>query len=128
MELIKIINARSVLNTLTDKDGIEPHLVYLMTKFIITSQDEQNFYATNMQKLFDKYAQRDEKNQIVTQGNNVKIKEDCLDEFNEEVTKLYETDVAEPNIKFPLSELTKELNLTMRQMSYLMDFIKDTDE
>jgi hypothetical protein len=125
MKLIKLINARSVLNTLTDKDGIEPHLVYLMTKFIITSQDEQSFYTTNMQKLFDKYAQRDEQGQIVTQGNNIKIKEDCRDEFNEAVAKLYDTDVEAPNIKFPLSELSKELNLTIRQMSYLMDFIEE---
>ena len=123
-KLIKIINARQVLTSLSNMD-INTHLAYWMTKFIINSQNEQDFYISNMRKLFDKYAERDEGGNFVIIENDIIIKKECIADFNKEVDELQSTDVEAPNIKFSLSEISKELKLSMKQMSSLMDFIEE---
>nr|DAO56491.1 MAG TPA: Protein of unknown function (DUF1617) [Caudoviricetes sp.] len=120
MELIKIVNARRVLDSLANKEDISAHLSYWMAKFVAKTESEYNFYVTGMHKLFDKYATKngDDNAAICIPAENV-------DEFNSAVEELNKTNVEDPHIRFSLSELSAELKLSMKQIYPLLDFIDE---
>ena len=120
MELIKIINARKTLNSLADVSDVNAHLSYWMAKFIVKTENEHTFYASEMSKLFDKYGTESEAG-----SGNILIPADKVQEFNDAVNALDETDVEDPKIRFSLSELSTELKLSMKQIYPLLDFIEE---
>lgn len=120
MELIKVVNARKVLESLSDQEGICAHLSYWMTKFVVKTASEHEFYVAEMRKLFDKYATKKEGDEDM-----LLIPNDKVSEFNTAVEALNKTDVEDPSIRFNLSELSAELKLSMRQMYPLLDFIDE---
>ena len=119
MELIKVLGAKNVLESLSDREDISASLSYWMTKFVIECETEYNFYCTEMQKLIDKYKDPNAKGEV-------KIAEDKQAEFAAEIEKLEKMDVEAPKIRFPLSEIAGELKLSMKQIYPLMDFIEET--
>ena len=118
MELIKLINARNVLENFCENENISTHLSYWMAKFIMKTQEEKVFYANEMRKLLEKYSTTNDEGQIIIPADNISS-------FNEDVQKLENTDVEVPNIKFALSELASGLKISMKQMYPLLDFIDE---
>lgn len=118
MELIKVIHARQTLDSLSDRENIGAHLSYWMTKFVVQTQNEHEFYAREMQKLFEKYGKKNEENNLTIPPENVP-------DFQKEVVALENTDVEVPSIRFSLSELAQEIKLSMQQMFTLLDFIDE---
>lgn len=120
MELIKIVNARKVLDSLSDREDVGAHLSYWMTKFVVKTESEHEFYVSEMRKLFDKYATKKEGD-----DDTLLISNDKVSEFNAAVEALNKTDAEDPGIRFNLSELSTELKLSMKQMYPLLDFIDE---
>lgn len=120
MELIKVVNARNVLDSLSDREDVGAHLSYWMTKFVVKATSEHEFYATEMRKLIDKYAAKQE-----GKDDTILIPNDKVAEFDAAVEALNKTDVEDPGIRFNLSELSAELKLSMKQMYPLLDFIDE---
>lgn len=120
MELIKIINARKVINDFAETENISARLAYQMTKFIMSTQTEAEFYAKEMKKLFEKHGTKCDSGEVSILPENVS-------KFLAEAKKIEETEVDDPKIKFLLSEML-ELKLSMKQIYPLMDFIKDDEE
>lgn len=118
MELIKIINARNVLDSFADRAEIGAHLAYWMTKFVVKTVNEQTFYHNEMNKLFEKYAEKNE-------DDTIRIPNERISEFNQAMEELGQTNVEDPGIRFNLSELATELRLSMQQMYPLLDFIDE---
>lgn len=117
MKLIKIINARNTLESFSDREDIQGHLSYWMTKFVVKTKSEYDFYSTEIRKIISKYGNKDDEGNIV-------VPNEKFAECNEEISKLDQTDVEDPNIKFFLSELS-QLKLSMKQMHTLLDFIDE---
>lgn len=120
MKLIKVINARKVLDSLSDRDNVGAHLSYWMTKFVVKTENEHWFYASEMRKLFTKFATANDGDR-----DTLFIPADQVEEFNTAVETLNQTDVEDPGIRFNLSELSTELKLSMKQMYPLLDFIDE---
>ena len=120
MELIKIVNARKVLDSLSDREDVGAHLSYWMTKFVVKTESDHEFYASEMRKLFEKYATKKEGDE-----DTLLIAADKVAEFNDAVEALNRTDAEDPGIRFNLSELSAELKLSMKQMYPLLDFIDE---
>lgn len=118
MELIKVVNARQTLDGLADREDIGAHLSYWMTKFVVQTKNEHEFYAKEMQKLFEKYGENGENDKLIIPAEKVA-------DFQKEVAALEGTDVEAPSIRFSLSELAQELKLSMKQMYPLLDFIDE---
>lgn len=118
MELIKIVNASQTLNSLADKNDIGAHLAYWMTKFVVKTASEREFYYAKGKEIVSKYAVENEN------GDRV-IPVEKIEAYNKEMTDLENTDVEDPGIKFALSELSQELKLSMKQMYPLLDFIEE---
>lgn len=120
MELIKVVNARKVLDSLADQANIGAHLAYWMTKFVVKTESDHAFYASEMRKLFEKYATQKEGDE-----DALLIPNDNVAAFNAAVDALNKTDAEDPGIRFNLSELSAELKLSMKQMYPLLDFIDE---
>lgn len=120
MELIKVVNTRKVLEGLFNKEDIGAHLSYWMTKFVVKTESDYEFYASEMRKLFDKYATKKE-----GEEDAIFIPTEKVAEFNAAVDALNKTDAEDPGIRFSLSELSAELKLSMKQMYPLLDFIDE---
>ena len=120
MELIKVVNARKVLGSLSDREDVGAHLSYWMTKFVVKTESDHEFYASEMRKLFEKYATKKEGDE-----DTLLIAADKVAEFNDAVEALNKTDAEDPGIRFNLSELSAELKLSMKQMYPLLDFIDE---
>lgn len=118
MKLVKIVDARQVLEGLSEKDNISAHLAYWMAKFVSRTKEEHTFYVREMQKLFNSFATK-------KPDGTVLIPNEKVDEFNKAVEALDETDVEDPGIRFNLSELSSELKLSMKQIFPLLDFIDE---
>lgn len=120
MELIKIINARKTLDGFSEKEELSAHLAYWMTKFVVRTREEHEFYVQEYNKIFLKFANlKDEEEKTYV------IPTEAVSAFNLEVEKLEKTDVEDPGIRFNLSELSAELKLSMKQMYPLLDFIDE---
>ena len=120
MELIKIVNARKTLDSLSDRENVGAHLSYWMTKFVVKTEGDHEFYAAEMRKLFEKYATKKEGDE-----DALIIATDKVAEFNDAVEALNKTAAEDPGIRFNLSELSAELKLSMKQMYPLLDFIDE---
>lgn len=118
MELIKIINARQVLDNMSGDKKIGSHLAYWMAKFIVKTESEYTFYMNEMRKLCDTYATHKDDGTIL-------IPTEKTAEFSEALETLNKTDVEDPGIRFKLSELSTELKLSMKQMYPLLDFVDE---
>lgn len=118
MKLIRIVSAHDVIDGLAEKENIGVHLAYVMTKFIVATQADADFYAREMRKLFEKYGNKNDKGKIT-------IPREKVEEFSKEAQILQETEATDPGIRFSLSEMSQELKLSMKQIYPLMDFIKD---
>ena len=118
MELIKVVNARKVLDSLSDREDVGAHLAYWMTKFVVKTESDHEFYATEMRKLFDKYSEKKDDDEVF-------IPTEKIPDFNLAVEELNKTDIEDPGIRFNLSELSSELKLSMKQMYPLLDFINE---
>lgn len=118
MELIKVVNAHNALDALSDSDVISAHLAYWMTKFVVKTRSEHEFYASEMRKLLNKCADKKDDNTLF-------IPPEKALEFSAAVEELNKTDVEDPGIRFKLSELSTELKLSMKQMYPLLDFIDE---
>lgn len=119
MELYKIINARKTLDDLATQD-VDLHLSYWMTKFMVATQKEQDFYQSHLKGIIDKYA-------VAGENNSLKVAPENIDAFNAAVKELDSTDVDAPEIKFSLAEMSKNFKLSMKQIYPLMDFISEDE-
>ena len=126
MKLINIYNARTVIETLADCKDISFSTAYWMAKFIERTHADNEFFVSEMSKLLGKYAETDENGEYVTDGTNIKLKPDCVEEFNRRSEELQNTEVDDPNIRFKYSQL-EDIKLSMKQIYPLMPFI-DEDE
>ena len=120
MELIKIINARKVLDGFSDKEDVGAHLSYWMTRFVVKTESDHEFYASEMRKLFGKYAAKKDGDE-----DAIIIPAEKIADFDAAVDALNRTEAEDPGIRFNLSELSAELKLSMRQIYPLLDFIDE---
>ena len=127
MKITTLAAARNTLSTLKDLN-IAPHLAYQITKFLIKSQDEEEFYNNRLRALFDECAQKNEDGTFITtdDGQGIKLQLNLIEKFNKSYEELINTEIEAPDIKFALSEITKELtSISVNQMMTLMDFIDE---
>lgn len=121
MKLLTIINARSVLDELSNKEDINVHLAYLMAKFMSKTENEHKFYVTEASKIFDKYAIEEDDKKMVVPADKVEL-------FKADLEKLNDTEAEDPQIRFKLSELSAELKMSMKQVYPLLDFICEEEQ
>jgi len=118
MKLITVVEAHNTLDSLADQQNIGAHLAYWMTKFVVKTQSDAEFYAASASKIYEEFGEKSEDGNLVVKGEKVEA-------FKEALAKLQNTEAEDPGIRFSLSELANELKLSMKQMYPLLDFIDE---
>jgi hypothetical protein len=127
MKIFNLIQVRHILDAYKNTQ-LSSALAYQVTKFLMKSQTEEEFYYSRLRALFNEYAEKNEDGSFVMtdDGQGIKIKQDLLEKFQVAYEELENTEVEAPAIKFALSAITKELNsITVNQMMALMEFIDE---
>jgi len=121
IKLGSLIEAKAVIDSLLDKEHHNTVLAYRIAKFSLSIQNDCDAYMAATQSAIKKYG-------ILNEDGTIRIPNENMKELNEEMNKLKNTELDAPNIKFSLSEISKEFNLSIRQMMSIMDFVEDDIE
>ena len=120
MKLITIVNAHNVIDGLAEKEDIGAHLAYWLTKFVVKTQSEADFFQAEMRKLFEKYGEKKD-------DGTYSVSAEKVPDFTKAVEDLQNAEAEDPGIRFSLSELSSELKVSLKQMYPLLDFINEDE-
>lgn len=100
-------------------------LAYKLMKVLKETKNDIDFYQEKSKEIIEKYAQRDDKNEIVITPDQtgVMLQEDKIDEFNKEYTELNETEITLPEIKFEIDEF-EDVKLSAVDLMAIDEFLK----
>ena len=103
---------------------VSARLAYKLAKLSKAISEDINFYQEKYIEYLDKFGERDDNGDFISNGGNIKIisglEQECKEKFNE----LNSIEVEIPNIKFSLEEL-EQLNMTMKDILILDPFIEE---
>ena len=128
MKLNDLINARNVIKKELLNQKMSFSLAYKINKILLATNNDENFYFEQIKSLFNKYAKKDEKEQIIQDTNgNITLIEDKVIDFYKEYNELLNIDIDAAAIdKISLADFTNEnLQLSPHQLQQLMPFVKE---
>ena len=99
-------------------------LSYKFSKLFSLIETDYEFFYTQIKKIIEKYAEKDEKGNIIQNSENIPIKKDCFDLADRALQELYNTEVSLPKIVFTLDEL-ESLNIKPFELKVLLPFIEE---
>lgn len=123
MKLLNLIQIREIIKT-HSQEKLSTSLAYKMMKFAKATDDESSFYNEKRRNIIEQYAQRDAEGNMVTNNYGVAIQEDKFIECQKAANELDNTDVAIPNIRFTIEELS-ELKFSVADMAVFDEIIDD---
>lgn len=126
MKLDNLIQARKTLMSYID-EKISARLAYKMMKLIKLTSDDATFYDDKIKEIIMKYAERDENNEVIADGNNIKLVRGSGEDCQKEINEILEIEVEKPKIVFYLKEFD-ELKLSAAEMFALDEFITIEEE
>lgn len=118
-EQIEVLASKDI-NKLIKKD-CTAKTAYWIARIFDKLESESKHYFTQKQRLIDKYAKRDDTDEIIRDGDNISIGD--IAAFRVELEELLkiEIDLGFDMIKF---DLDKEPNFTPEEMQILLPFIE----
>lgn len=120
IKLSELVNIRKALPLDARKASFRTK--YKIVRFIKDSADDAEFYETELSKIIQSCAQKDENGHIVRQESGIPISEDKSEEFVSKTTELDNTMVDCPELNLTQEEAGK-LDLTVESLLILDDFI-----
>lgn len=104
MTIKELMGIRKVLPA--DSKGGSLQAKYKIAKFLKNTEADEQFFYSEMQKIIDECADKDENGKIKTdKDGNIPISKACTDTFSSRAKKLEETTVEDPKIYFTVDEL-----------------------
>ena len=98
---------------------------YKLMKFLSETENDYNFFITKTQEIINKYALKDENNQIISDENGIKINEQFIENVKIELMDLSLIEVEIGNyFYFTLDEL-EGLNMSCRKIRPFIPYIRD---
>jgi hypothetical protein len=123
MKLSSIENLYSTLKDFQERE-MPIKLSYKFSKLFSAAESDYQFFYTQLRKILEKYAEKDENGNIIQNGENVPIKKDSLPLAEKALEDLCETEISLPKITFTLDEL-EVLNVKPFELKVLLPFIEE---
>lgn len=122
-----IFNALQTIMEIAEK----PMKVSLAAKFLRLSDDlqrESNYIDKQRRDIILKYAEKDENDNPIIENNNVKIKEETLEQAQNELDELSNFEVEIPDRMITEKELeAADLQLTISQLGKIRNFLHNEE-
>ena len=123
MKIGKLITAKETILPLC-QEKVSPKLAYKLMKFISSVETEEKFYHQQMVEIVSLYGEKDNQGHYVMIGDNIKIAEEKMQDCNNAIAALYDTEVDTPNITFSIEDF-EEVKMSAKDIFAIVDFIKD---
>lgn len=126
MNFLQLEQLSLTLQKLAQKD-LPFSLAYKLTKLQAALGEEEKLFSEQLRVLIEDNAERDEKGQILQNGENIQIKKDRIDEVNQKLQEIYNVEIVTPSIKL-YPEDFKNISLSPNDLQSLMLFIEEENE
>ena len=123
MKLSQIENLKNTLLTISQKE-LPFRLAYKISKLLDQVEKDSAFYTEKFRNIVVKYAERDEKGEIVFEGDNIKIPQNKLSAAEKELEDLNNVEATDINVTFTLDEL-EDLQMKPSELQGLLPFIEE---
>lgn len=118
-----LINCTDALNELIQKP-LRTKTAYKIARLAREVSRELEIFNSAKNALIEKYGEHDENNQLITENNNYKIKEDVRADFVEEYQEMMQQNISLNIEPIALKELEDE-KFTPQEISSILDFIEE---
>lgn len=124
--LKSVIDNLDTFQTISQKSEILPAvLAYKLTRILLQLENEINIFHKAREQLLNKYCQKDNNGQFITDEKGSILLQDGVEQnFNEEFNQLINTTIDLNVNKIKLNEL-EPLQLSLQQMTALMPYIEE---
>lgn len=125
IKLLEILNFNSLYERLKQNTTLPIKTKVQLNALFIELSPHITFYKNELNLLIDKYAARDDKNEIIQTESGISIQEEYIDEFSKRLIELQETEITISEYYFSCDDFekaTEEISVT--DLMALMPFIK----
>ena len=124
VRLRNIIDGTEVLRKLAGQP-LKGRTAFQVSKILKKLEEELSLFNSTRVELIKKYSKVDENNQIIQDENgNVQLQEDKLNDFNNEIAELLNTQIEINSGKIKLVDI-EDINFTPAEMMALEELIEE---
>lgn len=118
-----ILDYRNTVNTFSNQP-LPLKGAYKLNKIKHETDETFEFYQNKFKEIIEKYAKRDEKDELVfsPDGEQIMIKDELIEECNEALNDLMSIDVEINNQNLVLEDLGENITCTPEQLDKIMKF------
>ena len=122
VRIADLLNSTATLQKLANAN-LKARTAWQVAKLLKIADSEIQDFNTTRMKVINKYGEKDENDNLITdEAGNCKIKEDCIEDFTNELNELLGSEVEIATNKIKLDDL-EDLNFTPNEMNILEAFI-----
>lgn len=123
MKLSAIENLYSILKSFQEKE-LPIKLAYKFSKIFSAIEADYQFFFSQLRKILDKYAEKDENGEFIQNEGTIPFKKDCFELAEKALNDLYETEITLPKVMFTLDEL-EGIDIKPFELKALLPFIEE---
>lgn len=130
VKLIKVLELKTLSERIQDLK-LPLKLMYKLSKFFEAVEKESDFYSTQVRKILDEYAEKDEHGDFIhpkeDDTTSIQIKPNCTTIVAKLLNELLAVEVTLPDFSLTFEE-AEQLNLSMNEFNALLPFIEEEKE
>lgn len=126
IKLTSILDYNSLYEKLKQNTTLPIKTKFQLNRLFIETTPHTDFYKNELNLLIQKYAARDENNEIIQTENGISIEKENIEEFSTKITELQNTEIEITDYSFNSSDFEKASeDISVNDLMILMPFIKE---
>lgn len=126
IKLTSILDLNSLYEKLKQNTSLTIKTKFQLNRLFLEFSPHIDFYKNELNLLVQKYAARDDNNEIITTDTGVSIQKENIEEFSKRMIELQDTEVEISEYSFSEADFDNASDeITVTDLMALMPFIKE---